>query len=107
MSKAVENITEVLNAVRNYFDGDLTWQVAIEALTVWLETQNISIGGRDLFKLVQEHEEEFEIVKPNNITSIKLKKVVKPSFSGSSAGNGSYIKDMIELQQAEFLTKDT
>ncbi|RIA88320.1 hypothetical protein C1645_775221 [Glomus cerebriforme] len=110
MLNIVDNNTEVLNAVRKYFDGDLEWSVPIDSLIVWLETQNISISGKDLSKLVQEHKDEFEIeVKkaPNNIIQIKLRKVIMSAFNGSSTGNGSYIKDMIELQQAEFLKNDT
>ena len=69
---------------------------------------NISINGRDLLKLVQKHADEFEVNKvQNNIILIKLKKVVAPAINESSAGNGSYIKDMIELQQAEFFGNDT
>ncbi|CAB4405635.1 unnamed protein product [Rhizophagus irregularis] len=104
MSKIVDNNTEVLNSIRKYFEGDLSWSVHIESLVVWLGTQNISISGKNLSKLVQEHEDEFEINKsPSNSVEVKLKKVIAPAFNGSSIGNGSYIKDMIELQQAEFL----
>ncbi|GES98703.1 hypothetical protein GLOIN_2v1657842 [Rhizophagus clarus] len=103
MSKFAVNNTEVLNSIRKYFDGDLTWRVHIDSLVVWLGTQNISISGKDLSKLIQEHKDEFEINKTlKNSIEVKLKKVIAPVFNGNSTGNGSYIKDMIELQ-AEFL----
>jgi hypothetical protein len=103
MSKIVDNNT-VLNSIRKYFDCDLTWCVPIDSLVVWLGTENISISGKDLLKLVQEHEDEFKINKTqSNSIEVKLKKVITPAFNGSSIGNGYYIKDMIELHQAEFL----
>ncbi|CAI2165200.1 16704_t:CDS:2 [Funneliformis geosporum] len=102
MSATVENVTEVLNAVRIYFDGDLGWAVGIDALSVWLETQNITIIGKELIKLLNEHADEFEV----STGGVRLKKVVTRSTKATLAGSGSYIKDMIELQRGEFLIND-
>jgi len=54
-------MSPIIGAIRVHFADDYFWALSVEALSKWLETQSLVIDTDDLYKILLQHIDEFEL----------------------------------------------